>query len=535
MVNGSAWRVLPPGGFPDRISAPGSVQAGFQVDRHDRSGQLTRMGSDRENRDILPGESRAQEPAADSGGALGKIDLKSFQELMKNRDFKLLWFAQIQTAIGDWIIVAALFAMVDQLSGGRSYGITAVMAAKFMPAILLGFLAGVLIDRFDRKKTLMISDVARAGLYIMLPFAPNLLTVCVLVFVIEAFTVVYGPARDASVPDLVDREHLVQANSLNQLTLYASMAFGTAIAGTIISLFTWLGHVDPTFFGRFVDPHVAVFVIDAGTCLISAYLIYLIAGFKKHPPEKREKMSTALVMGDLKEGFSYLWGTRFTRTVIVLILTCFLGGGTMYVLVVGFVKYVLGSGDATFMYILTALLAGMMIGSVLAGFFREGLMKDTMLSRAISLFGVAVILFSLVTALWLSFILVIGGGLLLGYAVVGMMSMLHKHLEESFRGRAFATIQMIMRTSIFISILVAGPMADMINELGRRLGTGPVSFMFFRLGGSFEGRVDGTLVDFRYLVNGPQLVLLLGGLAILAAGLYGTRSFKQYDREITPG
>lgn len=465
-------------------------------------------------------------------GGFKKPDFGAYRELMRNRDFRLLWYGQIQTAIGDWIMVAALFAMVDRLSGGRSYGITMVMLAKFLPAILLGFLAGVFVDRFDRKKTLMISDIARAVLYVILPFSPNLLMVCALVFISEAFTVVYGPARDASVPDLVEPKHLVHANSLNQLTLYASMAFGTAIAGATISLFAWLGRVDPVFFGRFVDPQVAVFIIDAGTCLVSAYLIYLISNFKKHPPEAREKLSTRVLLGDLKDGFSYLWGTPFTRMVMMLILACFLGGGTMYVLVIGFVKYVLVAGDSTFMYILTVLLVGMMIGSLLASIFKGKLMEDTMLGRGISLFGVAVIAFSLVTALWLSVVLALAGGLILGYTVVGMMSMLHKRLEEAYRGRAFATIQVIMRTSIFLSILVAGPLADIVNAIGRSVGAKPVSFLFLRLGGSFSGKVDGSTVDFRYLLNGPQLILLLGGLAIAAAGAYGTRYFKKHGGEI---
>jgi len=100
-----------------------------------------------------------------------KIDPNAYRGLLRNRDFRLLWLAQIQTAIGDWIIVAVLFAFVDKLSGGKSYGITLMMLAKFLPAVLLGFLAGVFIDHFDRKTTLMISDIARALLYVILPFS----------------------------------------------------------------------------------------------------------------------------------------------------------------------------------------------------------------------------------------------------------------------------------------------------------------------------------------------------------------------------
>jgi len=464
-----------------------------------------------------------------------KIDLHAYRGLLHNRDFRLLWLGQIQTAIGDWIIVAVLFAFVDQLSGGKSYGITLMMLAKFLPAVLLGFLAGVFIDRFDRKKTLVISDLARAVLYVILPFSPNLLVVCILVFIIETFTVIYGPARDASVPDLVEPEHLMSANSLNQLTLYASMAFGTAIAGSIIALITWLGRINPEFIGKYIDPNVAVFIIDAFSCVVSAYLIYLIKGFKRVPKEEREKYSSRLMLQDLKEGFNYLRQTKLTRTILILTLACFLGGGTMYVLTIGFVKYALSAGDATFMYILTVLLSGMMIGSVLAGLLGGPFRKWSMMGYAISLFGACVVAFAVITALWLSFIVVFAGGVFMGYATVGMITVLHEKLEEEFRGRAFAAIQMVMRASIFASILLAGPIADLINLIGRRLGIGPLSFLIFRLGGSFEGQIDGTVVNFRYLLNGPQIVLLVGGMVILGAGIYGKRALSGYDTQKAPG
>jgi dTMP kinase len=451
-----------------------------------------------------------------------------YKDLLRNRDFLLLWLGQMVSAMGDWIIVAVLFAFVDQLSGGKSYAISLMMLCKFLPAILLGFLAGIIIDRLDRKRTLMLCDFCRAGLVILFPFSTNLLMVCILVFIIETFTIIYGPAKDASIPDLVEPDQLMNANSLNMLTLYASMAFGTAIAGTIIAFISWLGRLNPGFIGRHVDPNKAAFFIDSLTFLVSAYLIFRIRGFRKVSPEERVKLSTSQVREDFREGVRYLWHHELTRIVLVLTLACFLGGGTIYVLAVGFVKYVLGGSNSTFMYILTTLLFGMMGGSMLAGLLRDRLKKEHLMGKAIAGFGLGVIAFSLVTAEWLSFTLVLAGGICMGYATVGMVTLLHERLDEEFRGRAFATIQVIMRASIFMSIMIAGPLADLINALGRKLGFSPLHFFIFRVGGSFAGDVDGKVVDFRYLLNGPQIILFVGGIVILAAGIYGQRAFNRY-------
>ncbi|MEW6553501.1 MAG: MFS transporter [Actinomycetota bacterium] len=450
----------------------------------------------------------------------------AYLDLLRNRDFLRLWAGQMVSAIGDWVIVAVLFAFVDQISGGKSYAISLMMLAKFLPAVLLGFLAGIIIDRLDRKRTLIMCDLSRAGLVLLLPFATNLLAICILVFVIETFSIIYGPAKDASIPDLVEQEQLTNANSLNMLTLYASMAFGTAIATSLIGLFDWLGRVNPSFFGR-IGSSKAAFVVDSLTFVISAWLIFHI-NFKRRPKEERVRMSAGQVKQDFREGFDYLRHNPLTRIILILTLTCFLGGGTIYVLTVGFVKYVLGGSSASFMSILTTLLFGMMGGSILAGLLKDRIHKERILGLAITGFGIGVVIFSVLTVSWLSYIIVFMGGTCMGYAIVGMVTLLHETLAEEYRGRAFATIQVIMRASIFLSIMLAGPLADLITGLGRKLGLDPISLGIIRIGGSFEGNIDGTVADFRYLLNGPQIILFIGGIIILCAGLYGHRAFHHY-------
>ena len=101
-----------------------------------------------------------------------QIKPAAYHDLLRNRDFLRLWAGQMISAIGDWVIVAVLFAFVDQMSGGKSYAISLMMLAKFLPAVLLGFLAGIIIDRLDRRKVIiatqtlaMVQAFTLAGLY----------------------------------------------------------------------------------------------------------------------------------------------------------------------------------------------------------------------------------------------------------------------------------------------------------------------------------------------------------------------------------
>jgi hypothetical protein len=304
------------------------------------------------------------------------------------------------------------------------------------------------------------------------------------------------------------------------------MAFGTTIAASVTGLIAWL-QKSTTLFSQ-IDPNQGTFFVDSLTFVVSAFLIYRIRGFRRLSEEERIKMSTAQVKEDFKEGLRYLWDQRLTRVVLLLTLSCFLGGGTIYVLTIGFVNYVLGKSDSTFMYILSVLLFGIMFGSILGGVLRNRVKKERVMGVAISGFGAGVVAFSLVSVVWVSFIIAFCGGICMGYAIVGMVTLLMETLDEEYRGRAFAAIQVIMRASIFLSIMLAGPLADLITGLGRRLGFDAISLGVIRFGGSYVGEIDGTSADFTYLINGPQIILFLGGVVILLAGIYGHRSFRHH-------
>jgi dTMP kinase len=456
-----------------------------------------------------------------------QIKPSEYLDLLRNRDYRRLWLSQMVSAVGDWVVVAALFAYVDTLSGGKSSAISVMMVARFLPAILLGFLAGVFIDRFDRKATMISCDLARAALVIILPFSNTLLMICILVFLMETFTTVYGPAKDSSIPDLVRPDQLTNANSLNSLTLFASMAFGAAVAGIVVGVIAWLGRLNPGFIGKHFDPNRTAFFLDSLTFITSAYLIWRI-GFKRRGPEQAIKFSSHQLKSDIRDGVRYMWTHPLTRIVLFLTTVCFLGGGTIYVLTVGFVKYVLGGGNASFMAVLTTLLFGLMTGSLLAGLLKGFLAKEKWLGWAIAAFGFCVSLFSLVAWWWLTYTLAFTGGVFMGYGVVGMITLLHETLEEEFRGRVFATINMLMRTSIFLSIILAGPLADLINWLGKKMDVQALDWHIIRIGGSYQGPVDDRVVDFRYLLNGPQIILLMGGLVIMTAGLVARLRLRRY-------
>ena len=128
--------------------------------------------------------------------------------------FTRLWLAQVVSSLGDWIGLIAILALATKVSSSGT-GVGLVMVARMLPGFLLAPLGGALVDRWNRKVVMVTCDIGRAGLLVLLPFFANLPGLVIISFLIEVQTLLWGPAKDASVPNIVrDPEQLASANSL---------------------------------------------------------------------------------------------------------------------------------------------------------------------------------------------------------------------------------------------------------------------------------------------------------------------------------
>jgi predicted MFS family arabinose efflux permease len=188
----------------------------------------------------------------------------TYRELLaRNRDFRRLWTGQVVSEIGDWLNNIAVLALAIELAGparqGRAIAVYAV--ARHLPLFLFGPVAGVVVDRKDRRRVMIAADVARAALALGFLIAqrfsslPLIYTVGAALFSVSAF---FNAAKRATLPNLVARtDDLLAANSLSASTTAATIAVGSALGGLIA-----------TFVGR-----ETVFVLNAATFVVSAMMI----------------------------------------------------------------------------------------------------------------------------------------------------------------------------------------------------------------------------------------------------------------------
>src|SRR5262245_46622245 len=161
------------------------------------------------------------------------------RSLWRNRNFRLLFCAQIISLLGSGVTTVALALFAYQLIGGASA--TAVIGNALMLRILAFLLfsqpAGVIADRFSRKNILVAADLARFFLLALFPFITTVWQIYVLIFAINAVTAFFGPTFDASIPQVVGEDHYVKAISLSRVANDIEAVAAPAIAGVLVALF----------------------------------------------------------------------------------------------------------------------------------------------------------------------------------------------------------------------------------------------------------------------------------------------------------
>src|SRR5260221_3186544 len=178
-------------------------------------------------RDALP-----PVPAGNHG-----ISLDGFKAVFRNRNFRALFWGQAISSLGDWVGTLALIGAADFRSHGQPLAVTAVLVLRLVPTFLATPVGGVLSDRWDRRKIMIYSDMARFAIISVVPFIPNLYVLYVLAFAHETFSLVFLPARDASIPNLVGTEHLEAANA----AVMGSSFAGIPLSGPVYAGLAFVG------------------------------------------------------------------------------------------------------------------------------------------------------------------------------------------------------------------------------------------------------------------------------------------------------
>ena len=355
--------------------------------------------------------------------------------VLRRRDFALLWFAGLVSLIGDWMLIVALPLTVYQLTGS-ALATGGVLIANKLSALVLGSVAGVFVDRWDRKRTMVVANLVRAPILLLLLAVDSAERVWIVYPVAAAVSVVgqfFRPAENALLPRLVGEELLVPANALNALNDNLSRLLGPALGGLVAAWFGLRG----------------VVAVDAASYLIAAGMIAAIGASTR--PERTPPVETAavtkagaVVWHEWLAGLRLIRDRPVLRVVFGVFAVASLGEGVMQTAFWIYIDQALGGGPREAGWLLSAQAAGGLAGAVIIGSWARNRPPVFLLGwGAIGIGLIDLMVFNypaFVPGIWLGLGLMAIGGVPATAFGTGYTSALQADVTDAYRGRVFGAL-----------------------------------------------------------------------------------------------
>ena len=433
---------------------------------------------------------------ADEVAALRGTRSATLKDLLTHSPFARLLAAMSVSSLGDWVGFLAVTALVSDLAGGKvaAYSVAGLMLARTLPAVLFGPIAGALVDRLDRKRIMITADIARGLMYAAMVFLGQLWAVYALSFAIECLSLVWGPARDASLPNLVPRRQLANANSLALASTYGTLPLGGIVFSILIGLNALLANAIP-FLSRH-DQAVPLF-LDAATFAFSAMMISRVP-IPPSPARITGRLDFSRIWRDVRDGVRFLFEDSIASAMTAGIVVAFSAVGAVLALAPVYVGETLDAGDAGWGFIVTSFGIGIGLGMVSAN--QAARVIDRVSIFPWSLVAAATTLFVLASMpnFGLAAVVTVWLGAFCGLGWVTGYTLLQENVTDEFRGRTFASLTVLSRMGLFLSLAVFPTLAGVYGSLGAGSGLG------IRFG------------------------LATAGIAVALAGLYTWRLLKRF-------
>lgn len=434
------------------------------------------------------------------------------------RPFRRLWAVTYLCSTADWLALLGLTGLVTKLIENytvQNFAFTGVVLTLLLPGLVFAPVGGIMADRFDRRKVMVVADVFRCGLLLSIAIVGSLQWLFIATFLVGLFSMMWIPSKDAAVPNLLRRPD--QVETANQLGMVMTYGLAVVTGAGLYSVLTGIGptlNLPHSFFGDLGIAKVVV-VINGLLYLTSAVLIATRipelslrnvhqVPRDPHGPARLEPSSPGL-LGMFRDGAKYVKSTKLVRGLLIGMVGAFAAGGA----VIGSSKPYSSSllaGDSAFGLLFVAVFMGLAGGMASAPKLAHRLPHDRLFGMAIVLAGLVLIVVALAPHLVVALVAVSLVGACAGVAFLTGVTIIGTQIDDSIRGRINAIYQSLMK------VILGGSMAAVPLLIGL---VRPHSFSVF-----------GAVI----VIDGTRPVLLGGG--VLAA-LVGVIAYRLMDSRRT--
>ena len=378
--------------------------------------------------------------------------------LRGNPQFLRLWLASVVSLLGDWFGTLVLSALVYKFSGQSGVALSAYLLTRILPPVFISPLAGVLIDRFNRRALLIFSDIARSIIVLGLLLVRDP-TDLWLIYVLSAaqFTIagLFEPCRNAWLPSVVRRRHLIEANTISSITWSVMLAVGALIGGIVAAVF---------------GTQIAL-IVDAGTFAISALLIISIRQPSlavDHPTRNESSLGHKFDNRSFLAGLAYIRQRPVTAWTLYIKFATHVASIQAILLIYGTKLFAIGDDTTTPLSIFwSAFGLGAVIGPLIANhYFNDGSLQRM---RRLVLLGFGIVTLGLLLVSFANSIPLVAFAILfraMGGSVNWTYSsvMIQQSVDDNYLGRVFSLDWIGSFSATAISTLAIGALVDYFGD-----------------------------------------------------------------------
>lgn len=389
--------------------------------------------------------------------------MSKFTEVLKNRNFFLLWVGQIISQLGDRLDQMALIAFIYARAPGSTIEIAKILSFTIIPVFVIGPVAGVYVDRWDRRRIMFICDFLRAALVFTIPFflftTKSLLPIYFIIFVIFSIGRFFVPAKFSIIPDLVREKDLLMANSLVNITGMIAAIVGFGISGVLVE---WVGAK-------------VGFYLDAVSFLISGTFILLIAKRNAAHLDLRkvgQELVAVLrksVVQEIKEGILYFVRQKEIRFTAGIIFTLWSALGAIYVVLIVFVQKTLHSATKDLGLLIMFLGMGLFMGSLVYGRFGQRFSHYKIIFASLFLSGIMLVVFAIGITRFPNFgvaaALSFAFGIFVAPIMIASNTIIHEVSDNGMMGKIFSSLEIVMHLGFLLFMFISSLLAEKIPQL----------------------------------------------------------------------
>ena len=364
--------------------------------------------------------------------------------ILRNQPFRRIWTAQLVSTIGDALTSLAAGIIVFNIThSALSVGL--MLMATAVPTLVVGLIAGVVVDRYDRKKIMVASDVVRAMLVVTLPFLvhQSVIWLYVIVMLSSSVTQFFSPANESVLPEIASEEELGAANAIMAIAQFGSTAVGFAAAGFLATT----GSIE------------LVFYIDSLTFLFSAAMIGLV---KIAPLEVTEHTTLREQIRNIGFGAKFIWNTPILRSLNIVRIPVLLAFGMQNVLLLPFALRALHATEFEYGLQEGLTSVGFVIGSLAMARLADRLREGQWLFLSFIAMGLMGLVYSLQSMVWIAIALIAISGVLNAPSFVAGRLINQRNTPREARGRVFST-SYVLRDVVYLTGMGLAGLADLFD------------------------------------------------------------------------